>query len=89
MEHTVRSIIESQEMLLKHYEQEIDKMIAGTYVFDTEHMTEKMIIGMTVKKARITIESISYLRTLPENEVILFDRGYNKEYKKYLEIVNQ
>lgn len=89
MEHKVEFFIWSEEMLLKNYESKIDQMIAGTYKFDTEHMTEKMIMSMTAKKAQNCIDALAYLRTLPEDQVILFDRGYNKEYAEYLAIVNR
>lgn len=78
----------SCKLLIKHYEENVAKLDDGTYKFDGS-MPESCIEALERKKLRTYKEALEHLSKIPDEKIVVGERGYGAEYAKYLEIVNK
>lgn len=87
---TVNDIIINKLVELNHWVKGYNQILKGTFKYDGS-MPKECTDAMYRKKIDVMMSAITYLESLPSDLILYtaFSGGYNNEYAKYLEIVNQ
>lgn len=83
----VSSLLYSTRNSLRHFEEGLEKIKKGTFIYDGS-MPESCIDALYESKVEVMKKTIEYLEGFDEDFVMLGDRSMGKEGKKYFELVN-